>query len=289
MRTAATLCLTACLLATAARGADAPAAKTLSDAEIYIKVRMADIEKEKAEAIAAARADAERRIALQYQATLADLKRQLIEERAKAVELEAKAEDLTRMLKSRQPEAPPPPTPQSWGKPLFEDDFSRADVSDKWDKESLEPRGNHFTVADGMLTGKETIATLQRFSGKAIRVEYDTWTIAENPCDASVYLADPKKDFSVFCGIGGNMNRVCRLIVSNKELAVKNMAALVRGKRQHMVFECGQSRMRIEVDGKTVLQYEGAEAPAQLDDVRVVLYTWTAGMHFGNVKVYAVP
>ena len=276
------------LLAGIAAAADAPKLKTLSDAEIYVKARMAELEKAKAEAIAKARADIERRTALSWQAKLAVLRRQLIEERAKVAQLTAKVEDLTNILKTRQATAAIAPTPKEWGRPVFADDFSRQDVSDKWDKEGLKPGPNCYKVVDGMLTGKEKIDSLPRFSGKAIRVEYDTWTMAENPCDASVYLANPEKDFSVFAGIGGEMNRVCKLVAGDKALARKGVSPIIRGRRQHMIVECGRGVMRVEVDGKMVIEHKGVDVPAAFENVHLALYSWTPGMHFDNVKVFVI-
>jgi hypothetical protein len=258
------------------------------DAEAVLKARTAEMERQKAEEVAKARAEAERKVTLEYQAKLAEVRRQLVEERARAAELSAKVDDLTGILKAIPPSASVPTTPKEWGRPVFSDDFSRDDISDRWDKAGLQPPAGQFKVVDGMLTGKDRIATLQRFTGKAVRVEYDTWTIAPNPSDASMYLLDREKDFSAFAGIGGEMNRVCTLKAGGKVLAQKERATLARGRRQHMVVECGGGKMRIEVDGETVLEYQGDGAPAKVENAQLALYAWTPGMHFDNVRVYVV-
>ena len=288
MRNEGTVLVALLLAACQAAGAqNAPKIETLSDAEIYVKVKTAEMEKQKTAAIDAARAEAERKAALAYQAQLGDMKKQLIEARARAVELERRLDDIMGLLKKGVAASGVSPTPARWGKPVFADDFTEGAISDAWSREGLGEGGQHFEIVDGMLTGKERILIARPFSAKALRVEYDTWTISETPCDASVYVLSAQTDWQLFVGIGSEMNRLCRLNVGGEVLARKSGAFLVRGKRQHIVVEVGERKARVEVDGQVVVQYEGDKVPARLDSVRLALYAFTTGMHFDNVRVHA--
>ena len=268
--------------------ADLPRVKSLTDAQLYVRAKMREMERKSAAAMKRAERDIERRLKLRHAAKLADLKRQLIEERARSADLQQRLRDVMGMLKSGVAATVAAHTPKRWGKPVFADDFSAPKISDKWLTKELNPKGNFFQIKDGMLTGKETIRTSQRFSGKAVRIEYDSWTLSSTPCDASALLQAPEVDFRVFAGIGGEINKMCRIVVGNEEVARKGEASLVRGKRQHMVVEVGEGKVRIEVDGRTVLLYQGAKAPKELKNVLLGLYSWTPGMHFDNVKVYVI-
>lgn len=88
--------------------AQTPAVEKMSDAEIYVKVRLEELQKEQTNAIAVARADIERDVNLKFLAELGDLKRQLIEERAKTADLQRKLDDLAPLVKSITPPAPVP-------------------------------------------------------------------------------------------------------------------------------------------------------------------------------------
>jgi len=214
--------LTGRLLTFAAAAAD-PEPATLSDAQVFVKVKLAEMEKDKAAAIEKAKANADRNAMLKYQAELADVKRALISERAKVVRLEKEVNDLRDALKnaSAPVSAPIVPVPERWGTPVFADDFAAPQISDKWDKKKL-IRGNAFEIKDGMLTGKEKITTTARFNAKSIRVEYDTWTMSDTPCDATVFIENPDTGFVVMGQLGAEMNAYSRITAQGDELVREN-------------------------------------------------------------------
>lgn len=288
MRQIVVMTIATLIVAASALAGDKPAVKTLSDADLYLQAKLEKLEKDKATALEEAQQKIQRELALQYAAQIGDLKRQLIAERAKVAELQKKVDDLTAMLKAGLSTSAPQPPPKRWGKPAFADGFSAAEISDGWAKQHLKPGGDFFRVVDGMLTGKEKISIAQKFSGKALHVEYDTWTMSETPCDASLYAESPESDLVIFVGIGSDLNKQCRVNIGEDIVAKKGGIFLRRGKRQHLAIDLGQGKVRIEVDGQTVLDYTGDKAPKQLKDVTLSLYSWTPGMHFDNVRVYVV-
>jgi len=289
MRSMSSVVILVAVCAAAHAGKAPSAEKTLSDAELYVKVKTAEIRKQAAADLVKARADAEREIALRYQAKLAELKRQLVVERARSAEFRQKLDDAMEIIKGGTAAAEVKPTPGRWGSPVFTDGFGGREIGSGWDKAGLAKGGHRFRIADGMLTGKETIRMARRFTARAVRVEYDAWTLSQTPCDASIVIEVPEKSYRVFAGIGGELNRVSRITIGGKTVVAKQGKALVRGRRQHMVVEVGQGVVRTEVDGKTLNEYRGAQAPKALKDVAISLYTWTPGMHFDNVRVYVIP
>lgn len=267
----------------AALGAEVSKIKDMKEAEKFISAKTLEIEKEKAAAVARAQTEIEQKLTPGYQARMEEVKKKLEEERAKAADLQKKHDEAMRILRSET--AAFPATPERWGKPVFEDDFSGADVSDKWSKKNF--KDQPFKIEDGMLTGKQKISIAQTFSGKALRIQYDTWTMSKSPCDASVF-AEAGNWPMVFGGIGGEGNRLCRIGIGAETVAKSDGAFLVPVKRQRLAVELGEGKIRIEVDGKTVLEYKGEKAPKELKEVTFSLYTFAPGMNFDNVRVYVV-
>ena len=263
------------------------APKTLSDAEIYVKAKMREMEKGKRAAVAKARDESERKTALRYMAQIGELKKQVIQQRAKLTELQQKYDAVLNILKSGVASTATQQTPSRWGKPVLVETFDGKDFSDAWDQKAL-AQGPPWKIAEGMATGKETLWTARRFGGKGIRIEYQSWTLAEAPCDASLFLENPERDFRVLAGYGGSMNRECRLAVGSANVARKRGPALIRGKRQQMVVEVGEGKVVSYLDGRKLLDYAGKDAPKALENVRLGLYSFTPGMHFDNVKVYVI-
>jgi len=175
-------------------------------------------------------------------------------------------------------------TPGRWGKPVFSDNFEAGTISNKW-----KPEGDHFEVVEGMLTGYQKISIVRKFTGRAVRLEYDVLVMSEtDACDASMMAESPKDEFAVLLTIAGEYNRSSAIRINNEVAVSRAGPVLLRCRRQRVAVELGNRQIRVDVDGNPFLDYRGKMAPQKFRDLALSLFAWAPGIHFGNVKIYLI-
>jgi hypothetical protein len=172
-----------------------------------------------------------------------------------------------------------PAPAQDW-KLVFEDDFERADLGDRYEAKHAEEAG----IRDGQLffRGRHSMVYIARPFAMDHRLEFDCMAWPElPPCDLSVYM-----NGTYILGFGARDNRAHHIYGGGIEVVDLDPKSLIEpGRRYRMAAQREGKRITYSVDGTQILEAVSDDLRGGPSFDRIAFMTY-AGMLVDNVKVY---
>lgn len=178
---------------------------------------------------------------------------------------------------------------------VFEDDFERDELGEKWTRGSGEGGRGQWTIAEGRVTAsaiRNDPLWLQVELPERVRVEFDAEALTPVGDIKVEIFGDGTRHESGYILIFGGWNNSLDVIARLDEHGEDRLARRTRGVEPNRVYRMAVERtdgaLRWYVDGELFMTYEDEEPLRGRGHRYFAFNNWDAGVRFDNVRVLAL-